>query len=190
MSPNIALWGKARSGKDTVAARLCEAHGYTRLAFADPLKDMALSVDPFVTTVAGQPVRLSEVVKLHGWDGAKSIFPEVRRLLQHMGQTVRERDRSFWIRTLLRSAVMISGPIVVTDVRYPNEFKAMQRAGFQMVQIRRPAALRCTLADSMSQHESETALDDFTSTLTLTNDRDIPALHLAVDYALQQYLSE
>jgi hypothetical protein len=40
--PLVGLVGYARSGKDTFAAAL----GYRRLAFADPLKELALAVNP------------------------------------------------------------------------------------------------------------------------------------------------
>ena len=36
----IAISGWKRSGKDTIAQQLIEAHGFKRVAFADPLKDM------------------------------------------------------------------------------------------------------------------------------------------------------
>jgi hypothetical protein len=174
---NIALCGKAGSGKDTVAAHLVAAHGYTRLAFADPLKEMALEVDPFVQLVGGEAIRLSRVVQLHGWDRAKEWCPEIRRTLQHMGQTVRQRDRSFWIRALLRDAVRVPGPIVVTDVRYPNELAAMQRAGYEPVRISRPGA---GLSGAAGQHDSETALDA-APMRTLFNDGSLDLLHARTD---------
>jgi hypothetical protein len=179
---NIALCGKARSGKDTVAAHLVAHHGYTRLAFADPLKDMALSVDPLIPTEWNgggyAHVRLSTLVQSLGWDYAKGKYPEVRRVLQHMGQTVRERDRSFWIRALLRSAVMIDGPIVVTDVRYPNEYSAMQRAGLIPVRVSRPGA---GLSGAAGAHASETALDDLTFTEGILNDGSLDLLYARTD---------
>jgi hypothetical protein len=175
---NIALCGKARSGKDTVAAHLVAHHGYTRLAFADPLKDMALSVDPLISFAGCEPFRLSYLVNRYGWDHAKEMFPEVRRVLQHMGQTVRERDRSFWIRALLRSAVMIDGPIVVTDVRYPNEYSAMERAGLIPVRVSRPGA---GLSGAAGAHASETALDDLTFTEGILNDGSLDLLYARTD---------
>lgn len=174
---NIALCGKARSGKDTVAAYLVAEHGYTRLAFADPLKDMALELNPFVAYVAGEQFRLAYLVERYGWDNAKDMFPEIRRVLQHMGQGVRQRDRSFWIRALLRDAVQVPGPTVVTDVRYPNELAAMQRAGFEPVRISRPGA---GLSGAAGQHDSETALDT-APMRTLFNDGSLDLLNARTD---------
>jgi hypothetical protein len=179
---NIALSGKAGSGKDTVAKYLCEEHGYTRLAFADPLKEMALSVDPLIP--AGRVltslihVRLSALVADVGWDYAKAHYSEVRRTLQQMGQTVRERDSAFWVRTLRRSTGGIDGPIVVTDMRYVNEFRAMAEAAFVTVRVERPGA---GLADAAGTHDSETELDPFRMAHTLTNDGSVMQLHHRID---------
>lgn len=176
--PNIALSGKARSGKDTVAAYLADTYGYTRLALADPLKEMALSVDPLIPTGYGVHVRLTKLIADAGWDYAKDHYPEVRRTLQQMGQTVRALDSDFWIRVLLGKAADVSGPIVVTDVRYPNELASLQRAGFAPVRITRPGL------EPVRDHESETALDMTTFTDRIVNDCDIPCLHMCTDLLL------
>ena len=38
----IGIHGKARSGKDELCSLLCKAFGFKRIAFADPLKEMAI----------------------------------------------------------------------------------------------------------------------------------------------------
>ncbi|NED29195.1 hypothetical protein G3I37_30615, partial [Streptomyces anulatus] len=63
MKPNTALIGKARSGKDSVGAHLVRRYAYTRLAFADPLKEMALAVDPLIPLSHGVHGRLSLLVQ-------------------------------------------------------------------------------------------------------------------------------
>lgn len=177
---NIALMGKARSGKDSVAGRLCEAHGYARVAFADPLKEHALRVNPIIGTeereswdvVYGENVcvteavtlRLADVVARLGWERAKDEYPEVRRFLQELGQGVRELDPGFWISVALRSIgkhLDAGTPVVVSDVRYPNEVDTLRAAGFRIVRIVRPADARTlTPAErAAAQHDSETALD-------------------------------
>ncbi len=42
--PIICLAGKAQSGKDTMADVLVKKHGYTRIALADPLRELCSSV--------------------------------------------------------------------------------------------------------------------------------------------------
>lgn len=176
--PNIALIGRARSGKDSVASRLISQHQYTRVAFADPLKEMALRIDPFVIDALGH-VRLSAIVHLYGWERAKDEYPEVRRLLQRMGQTVRDYDQDFWLRIALDKAANAAKwnlPVVVTDVRYPNEAEALTRAGFATVRVFRPG-----LPQPAEPHESETALDDYRARVTMPNDSTLEMLAWRAD---------
>lgn len=178
---NIGLIGKARSGKDTVAARLRGQHGYQRVAFADPLKEAALRVDPLVAWPGRMDVyRLSYLVRHHGWEYVKDEVPEVRRILQQMGQAVREADADFWVRVALAKIDALCGlPVVVTDVRYPNEAEALRAAGFMLVRIER--RLDRHPFRTASQHESETALDDFIADAAVFNDGSIAELHRQVD---------
>lgn len=177
MLPNLALVGKARSGKDTLAAHLCEAHGYTRLAFADPLKEMALDINPYIPTGYGVTARLTPLIADVGWEYAKDNYPEVRRLLQRVGQTVRGYDSDFWLRALV--AKIGDGPTVVTDVRYPNELVALRFKGFRSVRIIRPGL--AGLPAGASAHESETSLDQMPTLYALYNGGTIADLTSRAD---------
>ncbi len=171
---DIALIGRARSGKDTVGARLVNRYGYTRLAFADPLKRMALDINPYIPTVPGVTVRLESLIADVGWEYAKSHYPEVRRILQHSGQAVRSADPEFWVRALTSRMLDTDGPVVVTDVRYPNELTALQHFRFRTVRIVRPGT------DTMT-HESETALDGYAADVTIVNNTTLDDLHAHAD---------
>src|SRR5690606_2560032 len=46
--PHIGLMGYARSGKDTAGAMLHADLGYRRVSFADPVREMALALDPII----------------------------------------------------------------------------------------------------------------------------------------------
>jgi hypothetical protein len=176
---NIALMGRARSGKDTVAARLVEAHGYTRVAFADPLKDVAYELNPIISGAGfygSVPIRLQSVIDRRGWEWAKDHYSEVRRLLQHLGQSVRDRSSGFWIQQALITISEASGPVVVTDCRYPNEAAVLKRMGFRMVRVIRPHH-----TDGTPEHESETALDGYPADVELTNGGTLGYLRVRAD---------
>lgn len=175
MAKNLALLGRARSGKDTLAARLVESHGYTRVAFADPLKRMAEEISPLVPTSNGVHVRLATLIADVGWEYAKDRYPEVRRLLQWMGHTVRDLDPDFWVRVALGAVEAAPGPVVVTDVRYPNEAEALRARGFRMVRVIRPGQ------DFVSSHTSETALDRYPPDVCLVNAGSLAELHIRAD---------
>jgi hypothetical protein len=173
---NIGIIGKARSGKDTAALALVAELHYTRLAFADPLKELALAIDPLIPTAYGIHVRLSLLIRDSGWEYAKDHYPEVRRLLQRTGGGVREIDETFWLtatRKKLNAAEAWNLPVVVTDVRYPNEANMLRSRGFRLIRITRPG-----LADD--QHDSETALDTYPADLTIENTGAIADLRQAI----------
>lgn len=172
---NVGFIGKARSGKDSAAGYLVSTRAYTRLAFADPLKALALDVDPYIPTGYGVTVRLSRLVADVGWEYAKDTYPEVRRFLQAQGQAVRTNDEDYWLdimRRKLSAAEAWNLPVVVTDVRYPNEAEMLRARGFRLVRIVRPNPITGTVmepASTAARHASETALDSYDADVTVTN---------------------
>lgn len=189
----IGVMGRKRHGKDTFAARLCNEHGFTRLAFADKLREAALKLDPIIEAEPGERwdygyggdsyaspciasyTRLSDLVNSAGWERAKDT-DEVRRTLQHMGVGVRDLDPDFWVRIVMEQAAEIPGPVVITDVRFPNEVAAVvTQAGFA-VRVVNPRIPRPD-----DEHISETALDYYTPRLTVPNTGTIEDLHSHAD---------
>lgn len=166
----IGLAGYARSGKDSVAARLVEAYGFTRFAFADALKRAALALNPMVDSYH----RLSHVVNEEGWESAKS-HGEVRRVLQHFGMGIRDIDPDFWVRIVLDQFYARENGAVITDVRFPNEAERIRNIGGIIVRVVRPGV------GPVNGHASETALDDLRPEWTINNDGDLDALARAVD---------
>ncbi|MFG3715816.1 hypothetical protein [Micromonospora sp. NPDC047730] len=175
--PLIGLLGRARAGKDTVAGRLVERHGFRRYAFADALKEAALIADPIVVPVdtVGGSLRLSHFVHSVGWEAAKEVR-EVRRTLQQFGVGIRHLDPHFWVRVVMDEVSDPDGPAaVITDVRFPNEAAAIRAAGGKLVRVVRPGQ------DESDQHISEVALADWPVDHTLLNDTDVHALMIKVD---------
>lgn len=172
--PLIGLVGRKRSGKDTFASGLVE-RGYTRVAFADPLREMVEEIDPIVggTRQGSQGVTLRMALEVFGgWEGIKDspVANEARRLLQQSGQAVRRYDPDFWLRQGLRKARDVvaasepgKGGAVITDVRYANEAAAIQGAGGILVRIVRPDLV------STDTHPSETELDGYPTDFTIRN---------------------
>jgi len=206
----IGLIGKSGAGKDEVAKRLVAEHGYTRLAFADILKDVALAADPVIEHIRNVPwrvaldidlnidsdlIRLSSIVKAVGWDRAKKIS-EVRGFLQRLGAAVRDNiGEDAWVAPVMRRAAEIEGPVVITDVRYPNEADTIDHA-WTWSKFGDPVAGKSALArvvrpgqhgleGAAAQHASETALDDREVEFRIMNDRTIEQLHTEVDTLIE-----
>ncbi|MFI9206184.1 hypothetical protein [Streptomyces sp. NPDC053048] len=181
--PHIALIGRARSGKDTIAVRLVTRHAYTRVAFADPLKGMCLSLNPIVgyepSGYGPLTTRLGSVVQRYGWERAKDEIPEVRSTLQRVGQAVREQDAEHWLNLALDKIAVADAwnlPVVVTDCRYANEAAALRARGFKLVRVTRP-----NVANRVSDHESETELDGYPTDAAIANVGTVADLNALVD---------
>ena len=178
MSPHpilIGIMGKKRSGKDTFAQALVDHHNFQRLAFADPLKEMALDLDPIVgpaTLVNIHPTeryhRLSRVTDPLGGEAPKDLVPGARpTALQGLAPAVRKQDPFFWARTTMPAAdaaiTFEKRSVVISDVRMPNEATEILDRGGYLVRITRDGVV------DYDSHESETALDDFGADFEIPN---------------------
>lgn len=193
----IGVMGKKRHGKDTFASRLISAHGFARLAFADPMRDGLYGLNPLIRVEGdevgplleagcyvspGDHVRLRYLVDSVGWEKAKEVR-EVRRLLQEYGTGLRETlGENVWVDATLRQAAAIDGPVVITDVRFPNEVTAVvgddDLKGFT-VRVTRPS-----IPDSGDKHISETALDGIRADFEVTNSSTLDDLYRQADAVL------
>jgi hypothetical protein len=181
---NIGIIGRRRSGKDTLANYLMREHGYARVGFADAVKEAALALNPWIDVqgrertgeLDGTVVRLSELVESIGWEDAKDFYPEVRRILQRLGDEAGRQVHgdNTWVNTALRKIGTLSTPVVVPDVRYPNEVSALRHAGFRIVRITRGNVTRGSIADG---HASESNADVMEADMELTNDGTLHDLH-------------
>lgn len=192
MPPLIGLIGHKRVGKDTFAQRLIDTHGYTKIAFADPLRDLVARIDGILAFERDTPAdhtsvdytddrgwtRVSDALNEWSYEVVKDSYDEYRRLLQETGVGVRDiLGEDTWVKAGMSriAAARASGsPIVVTDVRFPNEAAAIKNAGGILVRITRDTGLTDT-------HISETALDDHASDYSFANDGSLAWLHGAAD---------
>ena len=168
----IGLSGYAQTGKDTVADILALQHGFKRVAFADKIRECLYTLNPLVEE--GGTYRLKEWVDNMGWENAKR-FPEVRRLLQTFGAEVGRNliDPNLWVEMTM-SGLNRDENIVITDVRFPNEYEAIKWAYGEIWRIERPGV------EPINGHYSETALDGWQFDRIIENSRGIPDLVLAV----------
>lgn len=136
----IGLNGEAGSGKDTCAAYLVENYGFTRYAFADAVREVALAIDPLVPMYDGIQ-RLSYVVNALGWDRAKREIPEVRRLLQVVGTNGGRMvlGENCWVDIIeARLQQELPARVILTDLRFGNEAEYVHRKSGHVVEIIRP----------------------------------------------------
>jgi len=165
----IGLTGYARSGKDSVAKVLVEQYEFTRVAFADPIRDLLLELDP----ILDKGNRLSSLVTEYGWEIAKSQS-EVRRLLQTLGVGARSIiDQEIWVIKALRS-MSDNKNYVVTDVRFKNEMVVLKLSAAQIWRVERPGV------GAINSHVSESEMLTFEVDQTFINDGSLEDLEAMI----------
>ena len=148
----IGVTGYAQSGKDTVAQFLIDHHGFERVAFADPIREMLYEMDPVIPSNE-DVYSLRVLVDSLGWEAAKRE-PEVRRLLQELGVSARLIvDENIWITVAAKKMYDPEKNYVITDVRFENEAAAVKIMGGQLWRIKRSGV------GPVNEHISEMELD-------------------------------
>jgi len=176
----IGLTGYAQSGKDSVANILVSNYGYTRVAFADPIRELLYQMNP---AVKDGGYRVQSTVDAYGWDVAKTAFPEVRNMLQNLGVGARKTfGDMFWVQQALRQ-VSPEGNFVITDVRYPNEAKAIREYdNSQIWRIKRSGVI------PVNAHASETAMDSEKVDQIFVNNGTLEDLQVLISTRMRAYI--
>lgn len=172
----IGLMGYAQSGKDTVAAFMVNEQGFTRRAFADPLREALYALNPQVQ-YNDQRTRtdsVAYVVNTHGWEWAKANT-EIRALLQRMGMEVGRNlfGPNVWVDIAVRD---LPPRCVFTDVRFRNEAEAIRERGGELWRVKRNGC------GPVNDHPSETALDNVYADAIIHNNGTLADLAKAVDH--------
>lgn len=146
----IGLSGYARSGKDTVAQILVDNYGFTRLAFADKIKELLVEINPKIH-YPFHSFNLRDIVFANGWDYAKSE-PEIRELLQNLGVGARKVfGENHWIVETFKNLDNDKN-YVVTDVRFTNEAKWIKEIyNGHIWRVERPGI--SAVNDHISEHD-------------------------------------
>lgn len=183
----ISLVGYPGSGKDTIAGILAQEHGFTQVAFADPLRSIAYAINPLIPESHGVSViRLQELIDEIGWRAAKDNYPEVRRFLEAVG-TEGLRDNisdTIWIDLAMQKMSDVSRHYVISDMRFPNEYDAVKQLEDSFVwYVERPEA-SAAAAEGLSKHASAAYYDTIPRDDRIVNDGDLADLADKVDQAL------
>lgn len=168
----IAVGYRARAGKDLVGQYLVDKWGFTRLAFADKLKQVVgtlFDTDPFDPD-------FKESLLSCGLTGGQA--------LQQIGVKLREVHPNIWIESsgIGGYAMLPDARVVVTDCRFKNEAAAVKRLGGHLVEVRRPGL-------PMDPHPSEMEGREISWDHVLENTTTIPQLYSQVDALVAGILS-
>ena len=176
----IGLTGYAQSGKDTVAKILVENYGYTRIAFADKIRDFLYETNPMFDAIAGEPMFVKNKVDRDGWEEAKKS-PHIRRLLQTSGVAARKLfGEDFWVKQALKG-IELDGNYVIADVRFENEADEIKFTGGQIWRIKRLGI------DPVNGHVSETQMDGYPVDQIFINNTTVEDLEMLVKTRMAGY---
>ena len=128
----IALSGPRACGKSTIANHLVNNHGYTRIAFADSLRDIAAA--------------------------AGSDFINDRLYLARLGGILRSQVPDYLIQAVKNRLELTPGPVVIEDIRFPAEVEFCQSIGATTIRLVIPIETqreRLAKRDGKEEHESE-----------------------------------
>ena len=139
----VGFVGFIGSGKDTAADYLVNFHGYRRDSFANTLKDAVACVFGWDRTLLeGRTKEAREWrEQVDTWWAARLNMPNLtpRLMLQLWGTEVCRIGfhDDIWIASLENKMRKTTDNIVISDVRFPNEIKAIHNAGGIVVRIKR-----------------------------------------------------
>ena len=199
----VGFVGFIGSGKDTAADYLVNFHGYRRDSFANTLKDAVACVFGWDRTLLeGRTTQAREWrEQVDAWWAERLNMPNLtpRLMLQLWGTEVCRTGfhDDIWIASLENKMRKTTDNIVISDVRFPNEIKAIHNAGGIVVRIKRGEdpewydaaisvnagpngnatwSLSKALLNQLNIHASETAWVGRDIDYTVYNDTTIDAL--------------
>ena len=160
----IGISGFKGSGKDTLADWLVKEYGFVKIGLADPLKRFCAEAFDFSDEALWGPSELREIPDERYPTGktdeetGKSIYLTPRRALQQLGtEWGRNCYENVWIDKAIRDARRVTDigmgyhqtiglrsvgrlqrrSVVIPDVRFINEMRALKKAGAAVVRVKR-----------------------------------------------------
>lgn len=173
----IALTGKMRTGKDTVAEIIVNNHSSDGAvyAFGDELKQLAHEIFPYVPRV-----------------------PKPRDLYQFMN-VMRNYDEDVWVNHMDRRInsdmrAFLLDTIVITDVRQQNEYEWCRKNGFTIVRVESSDNVRKermisageSASDEALSHKTEQYSDSFDVDYVIENSGTVAELEAEVERIMKQ----
>jgi len=183
----VGVTGLKFNGKDTVANHLCNKYGFTRIAFADPLKEICGILFGFNhEQLHGS---LKETPDTDWFD----LTP--RKILQYIGTdmfrtymtglSIKFADE-FWLLCARKKIQDIlkknpSARITISDVRFHNECLMVKRLGGIVIRVTRP-----TINNTKDLHESECQIPELDADYDIFNQGSIKELNVKIDDIVKQ----
>lgn len=140
----IGICGFIGAGKDTAADYLVGFHGFRRDSFANTLKDAVAAVfgwDRELLEGRTPEARAWREQRDEWWSNRLNMNITPRWVLQYWGTEVLRQHfhDDIWIAALEARLAKRTDHTVISDVRFPNEVKAIKEQGGKIIWIQRGA---------------------------------------------------
>jgi len=161
----IGIYGKKRSGKDTIANFLCEKYGFIKYGFGDPIKDIAKIMFGFTEEqLYGSKkeeidpewnISPRQFFQKFGTDYGQFLFPEQ---FPTIFETCKD-TRSIWVKVFKNwyKQKLKENPnikVVINDIRFLHEYNAIKELDGYIIKIVRNI-------EHHDSHISENELENF-----------------------------
>lgn len=184
----IGINGRIKSGKDTVAKFIQEVDSEYRHGMDDtdpsPVKQVssvwenrkfAGSLKQIASILTGRESSLFEIQDFKErkmdpiWTSPDGHLMTYRELLQRLGtEAIRNTIHpDAWVNSLMVQYNDLVDSWIITDMRFPNEFRAVKERGGITVRVTRPGTIR------EDEHISESAIDDHEFDFEIKNDTSL-----------------
>jgi len=168
----IGLVGRKFSGKDTLGLYLIKKYSFTRLAFADSLKNACKIIFGFSDSQINGD--LKETIDPFWGHTPREILQKVGTDLfrNKLSDLCKNISSDIWIKNIERQLESIDTTnIVITDVRFPNEVDFIKKHGGITIKITRPNLIH------NFEHSSENQIDEMVCDYEIINDSTILNLY-------------
>lgn len=178
----IAITGKIRSGKDTVADMISEQYNFEVFAFSSGIKEI---IEKYFSNDIGSKRKL-------------------REHYQRIGQSMRKLDQNVWVNhtnSQIEDFLSTYGEeenVLIKDLRQKNEHKFLKDNGYKVIKVIADEDTRIARAMESNDvfhreafnHETELSVDSIQEDYLVENNGTLEELRRAVDLIMIDVLLE
>jgi hypothetical protein len=180
----VGIAGGLNSGKG-VAAGLFKSNGFMERNFSDPLKRMVRDLFNIPTKAL--------------WGPSYNRTPEVRTMLQELGDYARKYRPEIWVDKMEESLAAFAESglggykgIVIADIRFAKEVDFVHEMGGVVLHLVRPGNT-AGLPEELAEHLSETELKSLPADafdFTIVNDGTLEELRAEICSIIKSLITE